>query len=488
VNDTASGAAPEGPGAGAPGRTRRLLAVLPVVILLGLIGGALGVVADLDGPASTEPTIGPSRPSVPLLSLRRDLGPLAEEAADRRLLVALEGFAAAMPADTCLTVTIGDLRFAHRADDPQVPASAQKLLVATAALLALGPDFRHVTTVTTPTPPAGGIVAGDLHLVGGGDPLLAQGEYAARYRRPQPFSDLRVLADAVVAAGVTRVDGALVGDDSRYDPVRYHPAWPPRFITQDQTGPLSALAVNDGFATWPASGSSPLVPAPDPAALGAEVLRLLLEERGVVVAGGARSGPAPVDAPVVARHESLPLRDVVAQMLAESDNATAELLLKELGLQVAGAGTFEAGARAVTQVLAEAGFPMDGVAVVDGSGLASQNVVDCDLLDQLLAHRPTADAIRDGLAVAGESGTLAGRWVDTILAGQVRAKTGTLNQVTSLSGFARTASGDDARFTLVVNVPEPQRIQRETFLAQERLTALLVQHPDRPDLSGLGVS
>jgi serine-type D-Ala-D-Ala carboxypeptidase/endopeptidase (penicillin-binding protein 4) len=470
---------------GRPRWRRRALVALPIVVLGALLAGSLAAVADLaDQPAGT-PTITVPRPSVPLVSLRRDLGPLADEAADRRLLDALGAFVASQPPDTCLTVQAGPVRFDHRGDDPQVPASATKVLTGVAALTALGPDFRHVTSVTSAAPPADGVVAGDLFLVGGGDPLLAVGEYAARYLRPQPFSDLRALADAVVAAGVQRVDGDVVGDESRYDTVRYHPTWPARYATQGQTGPLSALSVNDGFLEWPSSGDGPVEPAPDPAALAADLLRVLLEERGVVVAGGARSGVSPPGAPLLVEHPSLPLHETVGQLLRDSDNATAELLLKELGLQLEGAGTFDAGARAVARVLTEAGFDLDGARVVDGSGLSTSNQAHCRLLLDLLEHEPTQEAVRRGLAVAGETGTMAERWLDTPLAGRVRAKTGTLNQVTALAGFAETGAGDEATFAVVVNVDGGRTVGLELIAAQQRLAEVLVAHPDRPDLSGL---
>lgn len=472
-----------GDDAPAGGWRHRMLVALPALVLVALAAGSVATAARMGPPAAAAPALTDPRPSVPLLSVRRDLGPLADEAADRRLRVALQEFVAGLPSDTCLVVEAGDVRVAHRDDDPQAPASAIKILTGVAVLTALGPDFRYTTTVSTPAPPLDGVVAGDLHLIGGGDPLLAQGEYAARYRTPQRFSDLRSLADAVVAAGVRRVDGAVVGDESRYDAQRYHPAWPARFITQDQTGPLSALLVNDGFVTWPTRGLGPVEPAPDPAAHAADVFRALLEERGVSIGAGARSGPAPAGAPVVAEHRSPPLREVVGQMLTESDNATAELLLKELGLQVEGAGTFAAGATAAVRVLSEAGFDMTGVAVVDGSGLAPGNAVDCGLLLDLLEHPPTADDIRAGLAVAGETGTLGDRFLDTPVVGRLRAKTGTLNQVTALVGLADTAGAGEASFALVVNVAEPARVGRETVAAQERLGELLVAHPDRPDLS-----
>lgn len=468
----------------AGGWRHRVLVALPVLVLGALAAGSTAIAAGLAPPPPAEASDGRTPLDVPLLSVRRGLATVADAVAHRRLVGGMEQILAGLPADTCLTVEAGDVRFAHRADDPQAPASSIKILTGVAALLALGEDHRFVTTVATAAPPAGGVVAGDLHLIGGGDPLLAQAEYVARYPGPQQLSDLRALARSVAAAGVTRVEGAVVGDDSRYDAERYHPAWPSRFIAQDQTGPLSALMVNDGFVRWPARGLGPVEPAPDPAAHAAEVFRLLLEERGVVVAAGSRSGPAPAGAPVVAEHRSPPLTEVVGQMLAQSDNATAELLLKELGRRVGGTGSFAAGAAAATQVLTDAGFDMTGVSVVDGSGLAPGNALDCDLLMELLSHPATADTVRDGLAVAGDTGTLADRFIGSPAAGLVRAKTGTLNQVTALAGLATTAGAGESTFALVVNVPASERIGLEVVAAQQRLAELLVAHPDRPDLSG----
>src|SRR3546814_7295244 len=100
---------------------------------------------------------------------------------------------------------------------------------------------------------------------------------------PQVFTDLDALAASVVAAGVTRVEGSVLGDESRYDTARYVAGWPQRYIDQDQIGPLSALAVNAGFAAYPTSPDvwAELVAAEDPAREAAAVLTRLLEARGV---------------------------------------------------------------------------------------------------------------------------------------------------------------------------------------------------------------
>lgn len=471
-------------------RGRRLLHAigcwLPIVILSIVVVGAAAVVVDLDAPpagsrppASEEPV-----PDTPVLSLRRSLGPVGSVVAEHRLRTRLDAFVATQPPDTCLDVDVDGLRYRHRTDDPQAPASLQKLLVAAAALLELGPDHRYETEALA-VPPVEGRVDGNLHLRGGGDPVLATAPYMARERnQPQVFTDLDRLADEVVAAGVREVAGSVVGDEARYDTERYHPAWPRRFLVQGQIGPLSALSVNDAFSYYPdvlgAFGA-----AEDPAAYAATVLTNALRDRGVVVGGEPASGPAPEELPAVATLESPPLREIVGQMLRESDNNTAELLVKELGLQRGGAGTFAAGQVAVTAILADAGLATEPLVVVDGSGLALDDVVSCGLVVDVLDHPATADVIAGSLPVAGESGTLVRRWVGTPLQGRVRAKTGTLNQVTALAGLAETDGGGSARFALVVNLGPDEFVTAEMVQAQERLAEALVTHPAIPDLTAL---
>src|SRR3546814_9931609 len=107
---------------------------------------------------------------------------------ERRRPDDLIAWLASQPADTCLVVEgdEGEISVDHRGEVPLVPASTLKLLTGTAALEVLGPDHRYRTVIEAPAAPAGGVVQGDLVLVGGGDPLLASPDYAARYRRQPP--------------------------------------------------------------------------------------------------------------------------------------------------------------------------------------------------------------------------------------------------------------------------------------------------------------
>jgi D-alanyl-D-alanine carboxypeptidase/D-alanyl-D-alanine-endopeptidase (penicillin-binding protein 4) len=453
------------------------------VLAVGAVAGAAVAWRVEAAVPGAQRAVSPPRLTTPVLSVRRAPSVLAAPIAARRLRTDLGALVRLLPASSCLVVDGPELRFAHRADEPVVPASTQKLLTAVTALEALDPEGRFRTAaVASARPGPDGLLTGDLVLVGGGDPLLATADYMSRFRRqPQLFTDLDGLAAAIAEAGVRRIDGAVVGDERRYDRQRYLPSWPARYVEQDSIGPASALSVNDGFARYPRDGDrgAPLEPAGDPAAEAATVLTRLLESRGVAVAGAPRGGAAPATAVEVAHIESAPLRDIVGQLIRESDNETGELLLKELG-RTAGRPSYAGGAAVVRDVVGDA-----RATVVDGSGLSLDDRVTCDLLVDLL-RRPAAGEVIDAhLPVAGESGTLTERFDGSPLDGVLRAKTGSLRSVAALAGFVED---DDPAlaFALVVNVAPGDRVPEEVARLQQQVGEVLAAWPRVPDLAALG--
>lgn len=460
----------------------------PAAFLLvsGFIAVVLTLVTVESDPGSAGPAEAAGPAATPVLSARRVPVLLARPAARAALARDLEPIFVELPETTCATVHLGGATLvSERGDVPLVPASTQKLLTASAALEILGPDTRLVTRAVAAASPAGGVLEGDLHLVGGGDPVLQTPGYAITFEDPEhppPHTDLSRLADALRAAGITRITGGVVGDDSRYDAERYPASWPSRYIRQGQSGPLSALSVNDGFTglstdpDTPRSGQH----AGDPPLLAAETLITLLEDRGVEVGGGPGVGPAPPGAAVLAELESPPVRDILAQMLTSSDNTTAELVLKEIGHAASGEGTTTAGAAAVEQVLAERGIDLDGLDVVDGSGLDPANSLTCDVLVGVLEADGPDGVIADGLAVSGRTGTMRRRLRSTPLEGVLVAKTGTLGGVSSLAGWSIDRNGDPTAFAIIVNGEAPT-----AAAAQDRLVLGLLEHPRQPATSEL---
>ena len=461
---------------------RRL--ILPLLLVLVAVGAGIAALV-LDAQAAETPAAAEQAgPVTPVLSARRVPDLASQAGADSRLRGALDGLAGVLPADSCLVVEAdGRPIVAHRPEEPVTPASTEKVLTAAAALAALGPDHRYRTRVEAVAEPTGGVVAGDLYLIGGGDPVLSTDAYAARSpQQDAARTRLEDLADAVVAAGVTRVDGGVVGDDTRYSTARYVADWPSRYIDQNQTGPLSALSVDDGFESFPTADDpgAPLRASADPAGRAAAVFTVLLRERGVEVVGGPSAGAAPADTVEVAKVRSKRLPQILAQLLTFSDNQTAELVLREVGAARSGEGTTTAGAAAIEQVLAEAGTAIGPEDAVDGSGLAETNRLTCATLVETIEAYPS---LVDGFATAGEVGTLA-TFAGTPLEGRMHAKTGSLNHVRALAGVVDLLEGgEQLTFAYIIN--NPPFITAEQDALRGQLGALLASYPDRPDLGAL---
>ncbi len=360
---------------------------------------------------------------------------------------------------SCGAVSVDGIAVGDRNPDLAViPASNQKLPVAAAALERLGADHRYTTKVVAPSLAAGGVVAGDLFLVGGGDPLLSSGWYPTSNLELNPVTSptsLDALADRVVAAGVTSITGSVVGDGSRYDDEYFAPGWGDG-VAGLEGGPYDALMANDSRVLGdPLRGS-------DPNESAAREFALMLEARGVDIGDAAAAGTAPPDAVDIASIESAPLSDVISEMLGNSDNNTAEMVVKELGYTTAAPGTREAGLAVVRQQLVDWGVDVTPIVLVDGSGLSLDNRLTCQALITVLQRTGFDTTIGQGLPIAGQTGTLASIFVDHPIAGRLRGKTGTLNNppfnvdppaVKSLAGYLPIEGGSVVEYALVLNGP-----------------------------------
>ena len=428
------------------------IALVPLAALVGLWAWA-DAKAGSDTPTPNALTPPPTVDApTPVLSMRRVPAVVSRDVNLDELEVALVPLTDVVGEGSCTSVAVDGLRVVEdNAASTVLPASTQKLLTAAIALEVLGGDFRYVTEVRGVLD-AAGTVNGDLYLVGGGDPMLAADWYPesglARY--PQlPATSLDALADSVVAAGVTTVNGSIVGDGSRYDDERFPPTWSDE-VRVVEGGPLGGLMANDAAVL-----DDPLK-ASDPAEGAARELLRLLRERGVTVSGASTVAAAPADLAVVASVQSAPLGEIVGEMLSTSDNNTAELVVKEVAVAETGLGTREAGLQVMRDQLAAWQVPLVGVVLADGSGLSRDNRVTCAALMAVLERHDPADPIGSGLAVAGETGTLAEVFVDDPMQGRLLGKTGTLTDVKALAGFVPEPVGAGPsviQFALLLNAP-----------------------------------
>jgi D-alanyl-D-alanine carboxypeptidase/D-alanyl-D-alanine-endopeptidase (penicillin-binding protein 4) len=273
-----------------------------------------------------------------------------------------------------------------------------------------------------------------------------------------------------------------VGDDSRYDPTRWVATGPSRYRSDPSIGPISALAVNDGFTGYADTPDAPNGSrrAGDPPVLAAHTLITLLEARGITVDGGPSAGVAPPGAVEVAAVDSRPMRDLVGEMVLASDNNTAEMLLKELGLARKGAGTTEAGLAAVPEVLAAAGLPVEGLDLRDGSGLDPESRLPCRTVMTVLDRYGRTSDLTTHLAVAGRSGTLRLRMGGDETVGRVFAKTGTLNTVNALAGWAETPGGSVLQFVGIGNGVDPRGRG-----ASDAFAKALMTYPEGPAIDAI---
>ena len=336
----------------------------------------------------------------------------------------------------------GEVVFAYNEAIPSIPASNEKLPVSWAALSRLGPGYRFRTELVGRGRRVGNTWQGDLVLRGYGDPTLSTG-------------DVRRLAGAIRARGITRVNGWIRGDESFFDTKRSVAGWKPHFLGLE-SAPLSALVV-DRADGWPKYA---------PPLLAAKLLRAALVERGVDVAGAAGLGRAPAEAVVLGVDHSASLAVLVGTMNRDSDNFTAEMVLKHLGTLDGRVGTTARGAAAVHDEMGAAGIPMTGVRIVDGSGLSSLDrltaVALVGVIRAGLENPRIREAFLDSLAVSGRSGTLRNRL--SALTGVLKGKTGTTNIACTLTGlvndsvvFAVLQSGSPVAFW-------PARIAQDSFV------------------------
>ena len=415
-------------------------------------------------------------PATPVLSVRRAPGVLAWQLNGGTFAEALRPVVEAVGPGSCFAASVDGRRVAGVNEAlPLIPASNQKVIVAAAALDVLGPEHVFTTTVTGAIGP-GGVVEGDLGLIGGGDPVLSTDDWLASGTQRYPainttrFEDL---ADRIAAAGVTSVRGRIVGDASRYDDEWFIPSWDTDLYGVEG-GPYDALLVDDARQR----------PTADPALAAADLLTDLLEDRGIEVAFAPAAGVA-APGPVLASVSSQPLTAILQEMLTTSDDNTAELLLKELGVVAGGGGTTAAGLAVVTSRLTAWEIPLDGVVLVDGSGLSRGNLVTCNVLLGVLEQGAANDPVGAGMAVAGTSGTLGDFFLGGPVDGRLQGKTGTLSDVKSLSGYLPAPDGSTIAFALIQNEPT---IDDGPFrpLWEQVLAPALATYPTGPGVGVLG--
>lgn len=413
-----------------------------------------------------------------------------------------------------------------------VPASNMKNFTVATAMEKLGPNFKFVTSIYAAAPPdSAGTIKGDLRVYGRGDISISPPFATADPNSVDVYYErMDRLADAIIAAGVKKVDGSIVGDESYFTGHAVPYTWEWDDMQSYDGAEISALPLNLNAVTLIIRGTNPGQPcsielgpptliyqvtdncvtsaAGSKRAVGLDkalernsvivsgsiaagdrlatsisvthpaenfvaMLKQRLEKKGVVVTGGTRvmaPGVKPIEQTEIAHLDSPPFSEIAAKTMKPSQNMFAETILWTLGSKFlseydpvvtddnASPPRYDnphAGLEEVKAFLKKAGIPADSVDPYDGSGMSRHDLVTPDAIVRLYTYMakesPNAVAWKNALAVGGVDGTLRNRFKGSRAAENFHGKTGTLDQVSALSGYVTTASGEQVVVSIMVN-------------------------------------
>ncbi|MDQ2679420.1 MAG: D-alanyl-D-alanine carboxypeptidase/D-alanyl-D-alanine-endopeptidase [Candidatus Eremiobacteraeota bacterium] len=384
-----------------------------------------------------------------------------------------------------------------RGDAAVTPASVQKLIIAASAMHTLGSTYRFPTLLASESAPQSGVLAGDLWLVGSGDPSLVS-------------NDLRGGVKQLAQQGIRSITGSVAVDARSLSGPEYNPLWNADDANEDYAAAISGISLDqdtvefhiDGAAAGepaqihlePPNGAvsytgsvrtvastsystvivaaaeapnlflvSGQIPAGDrevfyipirqvPRYVGS-VLQRMLRDRGIASDRSPRIGRAPIQTQLLWEHRSRPLHDLVRKMLFESNNHFADQLLRVVGARASGLGGDRSGLRAEREYLQTLGVPAPGLHIVDGSGLSDDNRIASITLARLLFK---LNQLADGnpiyrlLPRGGQDGTIRNYRFGAAL-GRVRAKSGHITGVESLAGYVNTRRHGRLIFAFIIN-------------------------------------
>src|SRR5262245_14853489 len=415
----------------------------------------------------------------------------------------------------------GDTLYARNAQKLMMPASNMKIVTLAVAAERLGWDYTYETQILGVGAIDNGVLAGDLVVVGSGDPSLGVADgMAARV-----FDDWSA---QLKARGVRTIRGRVIGDDNTFDDEELGFGWSWDDLPDDYAAGVSALQFNEnaarvtivpgphagdsagvelspagtgltidnrltttaagaptsiamrrlpGSARLELRGSIPaeappaarVVSVDNPTLFAAAALREALVARGIDVRGPAvdideiENPPKRRDGILLASYRSPPLSVLAVRLMKVSQNLYAETLLKTLGIGMesdasgscACGATAAAGRAAVQATLQNWGVAGESIIQRDGSGLTRYDYVTADALVAILVHVDGDGRLRApfeaSLPIAGRDGTIANRMKGTAAEGNARAKSGSMSNVRSLSGYVNGAAGEPLVFAIIAN-------------------------------------
>lgn len=405
----------------------------------------------------------------------------------------------------------------YRPSDLLTPASSLKTLTTATALIVLGKDYRFPTELQYDgSIDLAGVLHGNLYIKGFGDPTLGSDQMEEAFTLEMVMDEF---LQAVRRAGIRQIEGCVIGDDSYFSAPPAPATWKEEDVGNYYGAGVWALNIHENLFYLPFKQSSRLgsTPAildvyppipnltfinkvktagkgtgdnayiwggpydysreidgtiplgsgtfkvkgsiPDPPLVAAQMLTKTLETAGILVDHGATTQDQETSKAgkrtTLLRLYSPTLDKIIARANTESINLYCEALLKAIGQKKYSQGTWSAGVKAVKEVWDDRSLNLDGMNMVDGSGLSTQNALSSYQLAQLMRKMDKDPNLRTvflaSLPVSGESGTLKPLLRGTLAEGRIRAKTGSMRGVRSYTGYATAPDGGYRAFSIIVN-------------------------------------
>ncbi len=422
----------------------------------------------------------------------------------------------------------GAILFEERGEDNFYPASNTKLFTAAAALKFFGPNFQYQTSINTQlNKMKEGTLEDNVYIVFRGDPSFTA-------------ADLSGLIKQLKAKGVNKIKGNFIIDDKSFDDVPYAPGWTWDSIPWAYSAPVTSIILNankvrlklnqtevlndkikieqtdEAFPKLPLNanvvavtaeeaehhcqlnvkvknneinigGCWPIEKTPtnlelaidNPKILAKSLIKEYLKENQIELTGDIQFNKAPKEVPAILTKRSLPLKNLLRQVLAESNNIYTESLTKALGLAFLGQGSFQVGIHAIEEILTkDTKIDFSQVNLSDGSGQSRYNLVSPYHISQLLFHMyqdPNFTVFYNALSTSGKSGSLAERMKSKDMIGKVVAKTGSALGTSALSGYFTANNGKQYLFSLLINQSIADAAARKTF--EDKLCQLMIEEP-----------
>lgn len=407
----------------------------------------------------------------------------------------------------------GDLLFSHNGNIRLHPASNMKLLTGAAALETLGADYRFQTEILSDGELKGNILHGNLYIKGKGDPTLLKSDLDqfARELKAQGIETI----DGDLVGDDTWYDNIRLSQDLNWSDEPFHTGSQVSALTLSpnedydagtvivevmpsknaegkaqvrvipetdyvtivnqtklvQAGEAQEISIEREHGTnniivegtMPVDGtvSRSWVSVWEPAGYVLTVFRDVLAEEGIQFNDESRdvTGATPEQAKIITSKKSIPLSELLVPFMKLSNNGIGETLTKEMGKQIHGAGTWDKGLEVMEDVVTELGVERESFLLRDGSGMSHKTLISANNIAQILyeiQNKSWFDAFEDSLPVAGEEdrlvgGTLRNRLTTEPAKGNVKAKTGLITGVSTLSGYVTSLDGEKLIFSILIN-------------------------------------